>query len=110
MSATPQPGANFVELDVREGEIPQPVVVERRAVFARSREPGRDGGVPMTEHAHRGGDIQPFSQSREHFTDALGRGLEPVQWRIPSRANGRITRLTTHCLDALMLPMGAVSH
>ena len=109
MRPVAEPGAQFVELEVREVELLEEAVVQGRAVCASPRQPSRDGGVAMPEHPHGGGDREPFGQRRQHFGNPLGCGFEPVERRIAARAEGRPTGLAAQGLDSFALPMRAVT-
>jgi len=71
MRATPQPRAQFLQLDVAEIEVRQPARKERGTVLACTGHPGADGRMPMPKHAQRSSDFSSFRQRREHFTQAL---------------------------------------
>jgi len=60
VGAVTQARSEFVELDVRQVEVPQDAVVKRRALFTRSRHPGGDRRVTVTEDPRRGRDRQPL--------------------------------------------------
>jgi hypothetical protein len=74
-----QPRPQFVELNVGEVEIVKDAVVEGGAVCPSSCQPGRDGGVAVTEHAHGGGHIEPFGQGCQHFANPVGCGFEAIE-------------------------------
>ena len=61
-----QPGAQFVQLQVREVQMAEEALVQGMRVLACTSEPGRDGGLTKAEDPFGGGRIQPFSQGREH--------------------------------------------
>jgi hypothetical protein len=58
-----EPRAQFVELNVGEGEMPKDAVVEGGSVGDSPCQPGRDGGVAMSEQAHGGGHIEPSARA-----------------------------------------------
>jgi hypothetical protein len=58
-----EPTPQFVTLDVREVQPLSDARVQRRAVRARVRQPGGDGGVAMAEHPHGGGDREPSASA-----------------------------------------------
>jgi len=55
-----QPGAQFIELKMRQGKIPKDAVLERLTMGTCAPQPGRDGRMLVPKHPHRGGDISPF--------------------------------------------------
>ena len=102
-----KPRAEFVKLDMREMEVTEPVVVQRRTVLAGACQPGGDRRVGMTKHPFRCRDVQPFGQRRQHFADTPARRLEPIERRVAPGAERRPARLTAQGLDALTLAMRA---
>jgi len=58
----PQPCTQFIQLHVRQVEVPNEVVVQHRTVFARPCQPGGDGGVAVAKDAHGSGDTESFGQ------------------------------------------------
>jgi hypothetical protein len=71
----PQPGSQFVQLQVREMQVTEAALVQALSVLACAREPGGDGGLPVAEDPFGGGSVQPFGQCRQHDGDLLGRGF-----------------------------------
>jgi len=71
MRATPEPRAQFLQLDVGEMEVRQPARKERGTVLACTGHPGGDGRLPMPKHAQRSSDAETFRQRREHVTHPL---------------------------------------
>jgi hypothetical protein len=65
-------------------QIAEGALVQGLSVLASPRQPEGDSRLTRAEDAFRRGRIQPFSQSREHNGDLLGRGFQPVQGGITS--------------------------
>ena len=59
-----EPGAQFVQLQVRELEVAEEALVQSLSVLACAGEPGGDGGLTVAEDPFGGGRIQPFGQRR----------------------------------------------
>jgi len=59
-----QPGAQFVQLHVRELKVAERVRVQCLSVLASAREPSRDRGLSKAEDAFCSRRIQPFGQRR----------------------------------------------
>src|SRR5215472_7671962 len=104
----PKPGAQFVQLEVRAVQIAEGARVQGLSVLARTRQPEGDSRLTIAEDAFRRGRIQPFSQSREHNGDLLGRGFQPVQGGITSSTEGGMASRTSKGLDRFSLTMLAV--
>jgi hypothetical protein len=110
VGTTPLPRAQLVELDVWEVKIAKDVVVQLGAVFASACQPTRDGGVAMPEHAHHGGDREPFRQRGEHFRNPGRCRFEPLQRCIASRAERGVAGLTAQGLSALVPSIHTVAN
>ncbi len=65
-----QPGAQFVQLEVREPEMAEGALVQGLCVLASASQPASDRGLPIAEDTLCGGSIQPFGQ-REIRTIAI---------------------------------------
>ena len=57
-----QPGAQLVQLQVREMEMAEAALVQGVPMLPSSREPPRDGGLTVAEDPLSRGSIQPFGQ------------------------------------------------
>jgi hypothetical protein len=55
-----QPGAQFIQLEVREPEMAKGALVEGLSVLASTGQPGGDGGVSKAEDPLGSGRVQPF--------------------------------------------------
>src|SRR5262245_6496791 len=109
MRATPEPRAQFIQLDVRELEIPQPTRMEHGTVFARTHHPSCDGRMPMSKHAHCSSDGESFRQRSEHFTHPLRWGFQAIERGMAAGAAGDTAGLTSERLDAFVPSFGAVA-
>jgi hypothetical protein len=90
--AAPQAGADLVELDMQQVQVPEGAVVQRRTVPTRTCQPGGDGCGAVAKNPHGGGHREPFGECRQHLTHALGRRFEPIQWlthRVPATGRKR---------------------
>ncbi len=104
-----EPRPQFVKLNVREGEIPKDPLVEDGTECSSPCQPGRDGGVAMSEHAHGGGQIEPFGQGCQHFANPPGRRFEPIEWCVTAGAERGATGLAAQGLNSLGSPMCAIT-
>jgi hypothetical protein len=104
-----EPRPQLVELNVREGEIPKDAVVEGGTMCPSPCQPGRDGGVAMSEYAHGGGHIEPFGQGRQHFTNPHRCRFEPIERCVIPGAEGGATGLASQGLNSLSSPMCAIT-
>jgi hypothetical protein len=75
---TPQPRAQFVQLEMWEVQVAEAALMEERCVLASASEPGGDGGLAVTEDPFSGGWVQPFCQRREHHGDLLRGSFQTV--------------------------------
>ncbi len=73
-----QPGTQLIQLEVRELEVAERVLVQGLCVLASSRHPGGDSGMTVAEDTFSGGRIQPFRQRSQHHCDYMGRGFQGV--------------------------------
>ena len=104
-----QPGPQFIELEVGEAQLLQPVVMQVGAVLTSACQPAGNRLLSMAEDPARGRNTQPFGQHRQHQPDTLGGGFQTVEGRMTARAEGRSTGLTAQRLDALGFPVGAIA-
>jgi hypothetical protein len=101
-----EPGANFVQLQVREVQVAEAALMEEPSVLSRASKPGDDGGVTGAEDTLCGGWVQPFGQRREHHGDLLGRSFQAIQGGVApgsergmaGRASERLDLLSTTVL------------
>jgi len=73
LSGAAQPGAQFVQLEVREPEMAEEAFVQGLCMFPCTSQPRRDGGLSIAEDAFSRGRVQPFGQRRQHDCDLPGR-------------------------------------
>ncbi len=99
----------LVELEMREGEVPKPVVVERGTVLAGPRQPGGDRALAVPEHSDGCGDREAFSHRTEDFCDPGGCGFEAIEGRVPTGGEGGLAGLTAEGLDALVVAVRAIA-
>ena len=105
-----QPGAQFVQLQMREMEMAEEVLVQGVRVLASAGEPGGNGRLPVAEDSLGGGSVQPFGQGRQHDGDLLGRGFQPVQGGVAPGCERGLAGLTPKGLDPLGLAMLAIAN
>jgi hypothetical protein len=104
-----QPGAQFVQLQVREPEVAR---CERSCKVcacspARDRKAG-DGGLTVAEDPCCGGRVQPTGSRRQHHPDVLRGGFQTVQGSVASSRESGAAGLTAEGLDPLSMAMRAI--
>ncbi len=55
-----EPGAQFIQLQMREPEDAESALVQRLSVLASTSQPGGDGRLPVAEDPFGGGRVEPF--------------------------------------------------
>src|SRR5215469_14918607 len=66
-----QPGAEFVQLQMRKVKVAERVLVQGLSVFASASEPHGDGGLSVAEDPFGGGSIQAFGECREYHGNVM---------------------------------------
>ena len=108
LSGAAQPGAQFVQLEVREPEMAEAVLVQGPYMFPCTRQPRRDGGLSIAEDSRSGRRIQSFGERREHHGDLTGRSFQTIQGGVASGSERHVASLAAKRLDALGLAMRAI--
>ena len=104
-----QPGAQLVELQVREMQMAEDALVQGVRVPACSSEPSRHRGLSKAKDPLCGGKVEPFSQSREHHGDLLRGRFQAIQGGVASGTEGAVARLAAKRLDPLSTAMLAIA-
>lgn len=105
-----QPGAQFVQLQVREVQVAEAALMEELSVPACASEPDGDGGLTVPENPFGGGSIQPFGQRRQDHGDLMRGRFQTVQGRMASSTERSAASLTTKGLDWFSLTMLAITN
>ena len=66
-----QPGAQFVQLEVREVEMAEEALVQGLCMPACTSEPCGDGDLTVAEDPLCSGSVQPKGSRREHHRDVM---------------------------------------
>jgi hypothetical protein len=66
-----EPGAQFVQLEVREPEMAEEALVQGLRVLTSTGQPGSDRGLAKAEDTLSSRRIQPFGQRRQHQCDLM---------------------------------------
>jgi hypothetical protein len=103
-----QPGAQFVQLYVREPEVAEVALVQDPSVLASARQPGGDGGLTVAEDTFGGGSIQPTGSRRQYHSDLVRGGFQTVQGGVAPGSESRVTGRASKRLDALGMAMLAI--
>jgi hypothetical protein len=106
---TAEPGAQFIQLQMREPEGAERALVQHLSVLACTRQPGGDGGLSVAKDPFSGGSIHPFGQRREHHGDLVRGGFQTIQRSVTSGSERGVTGLTTKGLDPLDTAMLAIA-
>ena len=104
-----QPGAQLVELQMREMQMAEDALVQGVHVPACSSEPSRHRGLSKAKDPLCGGKVEPFGQSREHHGDLLQGRFQAIQGSVASSAERGAARLTAKGLDRLGSAMRAIA-
>ncbi len=103
-----EPGANFVQLQVREMQVTEEALVQGLGMFPCASEPSGDGGLTIAEDPLRGGRVESFSQRGQHDCDLLRRSFEAIQGSVTSGRERGAAGLATKGLDRFSLTMLAI--
>ena len=77
-------------------------------VLSSVSEPPGNRGLSKAKDPLGGGRVEPFGQSREHHSNLLGRGFQPIQGGVASGTERAVARLAAKGLDRLSTPMLAI--
>ena len=77
MFVATQPGAQFVQLEIRKLEVAEKVLVEALSVLPCAGQPGGDSGLSVAEDTFGSEDLA-FGQRREHHGDLVQGGFQTV--------------------------------
>jgi len=100
MRPAAQAGAQFVQLDMREGKVLQGAVMPAPALLKSACQPGGESDRLIPKHASSRFHIQAFAQRGEHFPNTGGWSFEAVERGIAPGAEGRAAGLTAKDLNA----------
>src|SRR5215472_13102548 len=103
-----QPGAEFVQLEVRDPKMAEGTLVQGLCMFPSASEPGRNGGLTKAEDPLGSRRVEPFSQRREHHCNVMRGGFQTIQRRIASSTERGTASLAAEGLDLLSLTMLAI--
>ena len=104
-----QPGAQFVQLEVRELQMAEAVLVQGVCVLTSTEQPGHDRGVSKAEDPSGFGWVEPFGQRREHHGDLVWWGFQTGQGRVAPGSERAATGLASKCLNVLNTAMFAIA-
>jgi hypothetical protein len=107
---TAQPGAEFVQLEVRELQVAERVLVQRLSVQACASEPRRDGGLSVAEDPFGRGRVQPFGQCRQDHGDLLRGSFQMIQGRVAPGSERGVAGRASKGLDPLSATMLAIAN
>ncbi len=105
-----EPGAQFVQLQVRELEMAEGALVQGLCMLSSSRKPDGDGGLSVAEDPFGSRKIQPFGQRREHHCDLVRGGFQTVQGRVAPGSERGMAGLTAERLDLLSTTVLAIAN
>ena len=103
-----QPGAQFVQLEMREQEVAEIVLMQGLRVLASASQPAGDGGLSVAEDPLGSGRVQSFGERRQHHSDLLRRGFQTVQGSVPSSCESGVAGLAAKRLDPFSTAMRAI--
>jgi hypothetical protein len=105
-----EPGAQFIQLEVRELKMAEGALVQGLSVLASASQPGGDGGLPVAEDPLGGGSIQPFGERSQHHCYLVRGGFQTVQGGVVPSSEGGAAGLTAKGLDPLGMAMRAIAN
>jgi hypothetical protein len=105
-----QSGSQFIQLEVREVEIGEEVLMQRLSMLPSASQPRRDGRLSIAEDPLGRGRVQSFGQRREHPCDLMGRGFQTVQCSVAPGSERGTARLAAKRLDLLGTAMLAIAN
>jgi hypothetical protein len=70
-----EPGAQFIQLQMREPEGAERALVQHLRMRGRARQPRGDGGLMVTEDPLRGGRVEPFGKPQRAPLRPDGKGF-----------------------------------
>ena len=108
--ATPQPGSQFVQLEMWDLQGVEAALVQGLSVLACACELRGDGGLLVAEDPFGGGSVQPFGQRREHHCNLLRGGFQTIQRRVASSTERSAASLAPKRLDPLSMTMLAIAN
>ncbi len=108
--AAAEPGAQFVQLEIRKLEVAEKVLVEGLSMLPSAGKPGGDSRLTVAEDTLGSGWVQPTGSRCQHDCDLLGRGFQTIQRGVASGSERGAAGLTAKRLDVLGMTMLAISH
>jgi hypothetical protein len=105
-----EPGAQFVQLEIRKLEVAEKVLVEALSVLPSAGRPGGDGGLTVSEDPFSGGWVQPFGACCQHDCDLVRGGFQTIEGSVTPGSERGVASLTAKGLDAFGLAMLTVSN
>jgi hypothetical protein len=96
-----QPGVEFIQLQMREVQVAEIVLVQRLSMLPSPREPGRDGRFSKAEDPLGSRRVEPFGQRREHHGDVMRGGFQTIQRSIASSTKRGVAGRASKGLDLL---------
>ena len=103
-----QPCSEFIQLEVRELEVTERVLVQGLHMLTSAEQPGGDSRLTVAEDPLSGARIQPFCERSQHHFDLPGGSFQAVQRCVESSAESGVTGLATKCLDLFSVTMCAI--
>jgi len=88
-----QPGAQFIQLQMRELEMAKEAFVQRLCMFSSASQPGGDGRLSVAEDPFGSRRVQPFGQRRQHYSDLVRGGFQTVQGSVAPGSERGMARL-----------------
>jgi hypothetical protein len=106
--AAAEPGAQFVQLEIRKLEVAEKVLVEGLSMLPSAGKPGGDSRLTVAEDTLGSGWVQPTGSRCQHDCDLLGRGFQTIQRGVaPSTERGTAGRASKR-LDLFSVTMGTI--
>jgi hypothetical protein len=103
-----EPGAQFVQLQVRELEMAEGAFVQDLCMFPSASQPGDDGGLPVAKDPFGRRSVKSFGQRREDHGDLRRGSFQTVQGRMAASTEGGAASRASKGLDLLGTTMRAI--
>src|SRR5260370_4662233 len=110
LSVAAEPGAQFVQLEMRKLEVAEKVLVEGLSMLPSAGQPGGYRGLTVAEDTFGGGSIQPFGERSQHYCNLLGGSFQAVQGGGAPGSERGVASLTAKRLAPLSTPTAAIPH
>jgi hypothetical protein len=104
-----QPGAEFIQLQMREPEVAEGALVQGLSVLPSAGQPGDDGCLTVAEDPFGSRRVQPFGQCRQDHGDLLRGSFQMIQGRVAPGSERCMAGLTAKRLNPFAMAVLAIA-